>query len=311
MYMSTYTYSLNSDFGNSLKMSQLHSLIVADGTITTQLNGVTMTGDTIDITFTSGLSGSEESALNSIIAGYTMSEESKVDLQNTGSDNTTYTFAIAPTADRTLTFPDATDTVVAEATTQTLTNKTIDSDTNVITGDKLRTTTGTVQVSSAAAPSSGQVLTATSSTTAVWQTPGGGGGGGISEYHYAESLDTSSIIGSDSDSDGGGAGWVRKLRLTTSTIPAGDYRISWSYNWRYKSTSRDFLGKVLVDGTQVTYHQQEPKDAGNDQSYIYSGFCRQTFGTSGTHDIDIYFNTSNSSHAAYIWNARLELFKID
>ena len=45
IYMSTYTYSLNSDFGNSLKMSQLHSLIVADGTITTQLNGVTMTGD--------------------------------------------------------------------------------------------------------------------------------------------------------------------------------------------------------------------------------------------------------------------------
>ena len=41
----------------------------------------------------------------------------------------------------------------------------------------LKTATTTVAVSSATAPTSGQVLTATSSTAATWQTPSGGGGG--------------------------------------------------------------------------------------------------------------------------------------
>jgi len=42
----------------------------------------------------------------------------------------------------------------------------------------LKSATTTVAVSSATAPSSGQVLTATSSTAATWQTPSGGGGSG-------------------------------------------------------------------------------------------------------------------------------------
>jgi len=77
---------------------------------------------------------------------------------------------LAQTASRTLTFPDATDTLVARATTDTLTNKTLTSTTNNVAANSLNTTTTAVNVSSAVAPTTGQMLLATSATTATWQT---------------------------------------------------------------------------------------------------------------------------------------------
>ena len=71
----------------------------------------------------------------------------------------------------TLTLPTSTDTLVGRATTDTLTNKTITSTTNDIAANSLKSATGIVTVSSATAPTSGQILTATSSTAANWQTP--------------------------------------------------------------------------------------------------------------------------------------------
>ena len=66
--------------------------------------------------------------------------------------------------------------VVLKDATQTLTNKTIDSTTNTVTTDKLRTATGVVDVKSSAAPTAGQVLTSTGPTAATWQTPTVGSG---------------------------------------------------------------------------------------------------------------------------------------
>ena len=53
----------------------------------------------------------------------------------------------------------------------TLTNKTMTGSTNTITARLLKSATTEIDVSSATAPTNGQVLTATSSTTATWQTP--------------------------------------------------------------------------------------------------------------------------------------------
>lgn len=98
----------------------------------------------------------------------------------TASGNTTAvtgTIAAVFTTAKTLTLPDATDTLVAKATTDILTNKTITSTTNNVAAKSLLSATTTIDVFAAAAPTSGQVLTATSGTAATWQTPGGGGGG--------------------------------------------------------------------------------------------------------------------------------------
>ncbi len=75
----------------------------------------------------------------------------------------------------TLTFPFTTDTLVAKNTTDVLTNKTITSATNTVHANSLKTTGASVNVASAAPPSTGQVLQATSTTTATWQTIATGG----------------------------------------------------------------------------------------------------------------------------------------
>jgi hypothetical protein len=69
----------------------------------------------------------------------------------------------------TLTLPTSTDTLIGRATTDTLTNKTMTSSTNIIRASQLGTSGADVNVSSAAPPTTGQVLQATSATTATWQ----------------------------------------------------------------------------------------------------------------------------------------------
>lgn len=71
----------------------------------------------------------------------------------------------------TLTLPSTTDTLIGRITSDTLTNKTIIDNTNNVAANSLKTTGAVVNVSSAAPPTTGQVLAATSATTATWQNP--------------------------------------------------------------------------------------------------------------------------------------------
>ena len=64
---------------------------------------------------------------------------------------------------------------------------------NVLDAYGLQSATTVVSVSSATAPTNGQVLTATNSTTATWQTPTAGGG---SNYNTNE-LDPATTVGTE------------------------------------------------------------------------------------------------------------------
>lgn len=66
---------------------------------------------------------------------------------------------------------DNTSDATKNSAVATLTNKTMTGATNTITASLLKSATTEINVSSATAPTTGQVLTATSSTTATWQTP--------------------------------------------------------------------------------------------------------------------------------------------
>jgi hypothetical protein len=95
-------------------------------------------------------------------------------LADNGTTGTKTTISAAQTADRTVTLPNATDTIVARATTDTLTNKTITGATNTVDATAIRSATTAVATNASTAPTSGQLLTATSSTNATWQTYTGG-----------------------------------------------------------------------------------------------------------------------------------------
>ena len=88
-----------------------------------------------------------------------------------GTTGTITTLATTQTTNKTLTLPDATDTLVARNTTDTLTNKTLTGTTNTIAASQLRTTTTDVVVSGSVAPTAGQLLIATSGTAASWSLP--------------------------------------------------------------------------------------------------------------------------------------------
>ena len=69
-----------------------------------------------------------------------------------------------------LTIPTSSTTLVGIDSNQILTNKTLNSTTNIITCDNLRSSNGIININTAMAPTVNQVLTATSGTTANWQT---------------------------------------------------------------------------------------------------------------------------------------------
>ena len=96
---------------------------------------------------------------------------------NTFADSTDNTkkmnFVLTPITTATtiaLTVPAASTTLVGIDSNQTLTNKTLNSTTNVITCDNLRSATTVIGINTATAPSANQALIATSSTAAAWQT---------------------------------------------------------------------------------------------------------------------------------------------
>ncbi len=119
----TYTKGLAADFSGSLNPGQLITEVEADpGIIPTCIN-VANTGDVVDITFTAALSAGEQTTLNGLISAHTPTVSPFAKLVTAGSNNTTATLQVNQTGNRTITLPDATDTLVGLSVSQTLANK--------------------------------------------------------------------------------------------------------------------------------------------------------------------------------------------
>jgi hypothetical protein len=121
-----------------------------------------------------------------------------------------------------------------------------------------------------------------------------------SEYTEAEDLSESSTTSSTPQ---------LKVRLTTGNIPAGRYRLGYSYGWRHSSTGSDFDAQIVEDlSTQIFEHRQEPKDSGGDQRHRVGGFINRTL-SAGIHTFDLNWSENNGS-TAHIRDARLEFWRL-
>lgn len=123
-----------------------------------------------------------------------------------------------------------------------------------------------------------------------------------SSFFNAESLGLSTVASTT---------FTNKVTLTTTSVPAGTYRVGWSYEWYFTDGGNSFRGRVLVDGaTQLLAQVQEPKDTHTTQRHPASGFGYVTFGSNGTHTITLDYSRSAGSGTAGISNARLEFWRV-
>lgn len=113
--------------------------------------------------------------------------------------------------------------------------------------------------------------------------------------------------------------WGTKVILNATASEAGTYRIGWSYGWNEDSTYDDFRAQLLLAGTPLWKHRQEPKDSGGsgdddwsqtgtDQLFRSSGFLYVDL-SAGAHIFTLQWCTSDSGREASIWDAVLEFWR--
>jgi len=123
------------------------------------------------------------------------------------------------------------------------------------------------------------------------------------EYTYGESLGNSSTTSST---------YIQKLKVTTASVPAGDYVVMWAYEWNLNSTFNSFAARVQVDDTTTLAEQvTEPKDNAATQ-YRPSGGVAQVTLTAASHDIDIDFRRAGGFFppTATIRRVRVALWRV-
>jgi hypothetical protein len=119
--------------------------------------------------------------------------------------------------------------------------------------------------------------------------------------------------------------WTEKINATTSSVPAGTYRITYAIDWTMSATTRDILIEVLVDGSPLAQFRDRSEQTtgtgtgneglgvgtGNDRRYKCSGFFYTALGAS-THAIIFRFavnNTGSGTPTASVGNAYIDFFR--
>jgi hypothetical protein len=134
---------------------------------------------------------------------------------------------------------------------------------------------------------------------ATWVAPAGGGDGLPAQWHYGESSAQSSTTSSS---------WRQRLKLTTGVLPAGNYLVRWTFEWKLSSTSRQFEARVQVDDTE-TIGEVIVRPRAETLWEMQSGFAQVTL-TNAVHEIDIDYRRSSSPATAYVRRARLSIQQV-
>lgn len=106
-----------------------------------------------------------------------------------------------------------------------------------------------------------------------------------------------------------GTTYLNKLTLTTPVIPAGTYRIGWTWRHTVASTSTSIQVRVQLDATDTLIeHQEELQDATNQISN--GGFAHRTL-TNAAHTITMDYRRQLGTAAnVSIADTRLEIWRV-
>lgn len=115
----------------------------------------------------------------------------------------------------------------------------------------------------------------------------------------------------------GSTGWTRQVRLSTGAVPAGTYRVGWSYLWNHDDKGSKFQAQVEQDdATQLHFQEHRPVDdggsfgsTGTSEKYHSSGFTYVTL-TAGSHTFDLDFSSDTSGKTSSMWDGRLEFWRV-
>lgn len=167
----------------------------------------------------------------------------------------------------------------------------------------------------------GHVLTADSAETTGLKWAAGGGGGSIYGSEYQSEVDR--IFRTTM-----GQTWLEVHKMTTTSLPAGTFRVEWNYVWSADTTQNDFICQVTVDDTIQLYeqtsggstafdsHRQEPKDSSGtgdgdtDQRHITSFWADVTL-AAGVHEIDIDIANSNNGGRSSIYLTTIAIYRLN
>lgn len=138
-----------------------------------------------------------------------------------------------------------------------------------------------------------------------------------SEFYHTQSLGATTIEDDE---------FNNKISGSTPSVPAGTYRLGWSYNWNNNQKGKSFYSRILVDGTSIgnqnatTLQMERTKyDSGVSypdgssssvrQAFLSSGFEYLTFESSGSHSIQLQV-CHETGKKVTIWNAKVELWRV-
>ena len=105
--------------------------------------------------------------------------------------------------------------------------------------------------------------------------------------------------------------WVDHLEFNTPIVPAGDYILTFFYNWGCDSTSDNFNAEILLDGSNIMTHVEMATDSGSDQRAIASGQIPIVL-SAGAHNFKMHFKASSGawgSTTAKLYNTRMMFWR--
>lgn len=103
----------------------------------------------------------------------------------------------------------------------------------------------------------------------------------------------------------------QKMKMTTPSLPAGNYRIGWTVLVTTSDAAKGIFVQVELDDTTVLseFFENFNGTYGDGDWYLFSGF-KEVALSAAAHEVDIDFKTEISPKTAYVKNARLEIWRV-